>query len=53
MEGGVARQPYGGHKVATVLNSMLTENENKYHFFTDVEFLLVRHVMEKVCKFPF
>ena len=45
-EGGVTRQPYGGHRVIEALNTSLTEY--KYRFFTNVEFQLVRHVAEKV-----
>ena len=45
-EGGVTRQPYGGHRVADALKGALTER--KYHFFTEAEYPLVRLIMEKV-----
>ena len=45
-EGGVTRQPYGGHRVAEALKGALTER--KYHFFTEAEYPLVRLIMEKV-----
>ena len=47
-EGGVTRQPYGGHRVAEALKGALTER--KYHFFTEAEYSLVRLIMEKVRK---
>ncbi len=46
VEGGVTRQPYGGHRITEALNSSFTES--KYRFFTDVEFQIVRLAMEKV-----
>lgn len=46
VEGGVTRQPYGGHRITEYLNSSFTES--KYRFFTDVEFQIVRLAMEKV-----
>ncbi|CAH1784937.1 unnamed protein product, partial [Owenia fusiformis] len=47
IEKGVSRKPYGGARIAEALNSSLTEN--KYRFFTEVEKLIVRHVMERSC----
>ena len=46
VEGGVERQPYGGQKITDSLNASLTEQ--RYRFFTDVEFQIVRLTMEKV-----
>jgi len=50
VEGGVTRQPYGGHRIADALNSCLTQC--KYAFFSEVEFYLVRLAMEKVGRSP-
>ena len=47
IDGGVTRQPYGGHRIADCLNATLAES--KYHFFTHVDFTIVRRVMEEVC----
>lgn len=47
IEGGVSRQSYGGQKVADSLNSSLVEL--KYNFFSPVDKLLVRYVMEQTC----
>ena len=43
----MSRQAYGGQKVCDSLNSSLTEL--KYNFFTPVDKLLVRYVMEQSC----
>ncbi|KAI0240357.1 hypothetical protein LSAT2_008944 [Lamellibrachia satsuma] len=47
VEGGVTRQPYGGHRVCEALNSCLTQS--KYTFFSDLEFYFVRLAMEQLC----
>lgn len=46
MKQGLSRQPYGGARICDALNGMLTEK--RYHFFTDVERLIVRLALEKV-----
>ena len=46
VEGGVTRQPYGGHRISEALNTCLVQCN--YAFFSDVEFYIVRLAMEKV-----
>lgn len=46
VEGGVTRHPFGGEKVADSLKQSLTRLH--YHFFSEVERLIIRLVMEKV-----
>ncbi|XP_064607128.1 uncharacterized protein LOC135471735 isoform X1 [Liolophura sinensis] len=50
VEGGVTRHPFGGEKVADSLKQSLTRLH--YHFFSEVERLIIRHVMEKTCYIP-
>ena len=47
IEGGISRQVYGGNRVTEGLNNHLL-SDNKFRFFTDVEFNIVRSLMEKV-----
>lgn len=47
LEGGVARCPYGSTKVVDSLKKSLLETN--YKFASDVELLLVRHIMEQCC----